>query len=171
MPHPSCCYFPSEFYRQYRPTFLPDEEVLAGQEFANFLSGTGQKPDSGIGVGFTVWKHQLPWKKLYRSNKRNDHFLLAGLYGDVIFHLGAMSWTDRDFRKDRSTSPLTATLDWSAIVLRRLGLFRGPVAGLWRRINFAASRPLVRKTNNVFENILERLKTDPHEYIRYLRGE
>ncbi|WP_323004487.1 hypothetical protein [Denitromonas sp.] len=171
LPHPSCCYFSSEFYRRYAPTFLPDESVLSGPEFSEFLSTTGQKPDSGIGVGFTVWKHQLPWKRLYRSNKRNDHYLLAGLYGDIVFHLGAMSWTDRDFRKDRSSSVLTAGLDMLAGVLRRVGLFRGPVAGLWRRANFAASRPLVRKTNNVFEDILERLKTDPRGYIRYLRGE
>lgn len=170
LPHPSCCYFPADFYRQHRPDFLPDTGPGMDPAFAELLASTGQKADSGIGMGLVLWKHRLTWKQLLRSNQVNDHFLLAGIYGDLVFHLGAMSWTDRDFRQDRQRSPVLRLLDWLAERLRAAGWMHGRVAELWRQANYVASRPLVRRTNQIFENVLNALETDADGYISRLRG-
>lgn len=170
LPHPCCCYFTREFHQAFRPTFLPDGDAGQDAAYEQFLRQTGQKADSGIGLGLVLWQHQLPWHKLLRSNKVNDHYLLAGIYGDLVFHLGAMSWTDRDFRKDRNASLPLRLLDALAQLLRRLGIFRGAVAVGWRQANYVASRPLVERTNQTFQRILDQLSLDADAYIDRLRG-
>ncbi|MES2715281.1 MAG: hypothetical protein V4795_05930 [Pseudomonadota bacterium] len=171
LPHPSCCYFPAGFYQRYRPAFLPEAGPGADPAFTTFLARTGQKVDAGIGLGHVLWQHQLPWKRLLRTNQVNDHYLLAGIYGDLVFHVGAMSWTDRDFRQDRRQTPLLRLLDAVADGLRSAGLLRGRVAGLWRRANHLASRPLVRRTNQTFQTVLAALDADADGYIARLRGQ
>ena len=170
LPHPSCCYFKADFFRRYRPEFLPSDQAIREAGFQEFLDQTGQKVDSGIGLGYVLWRHQLPWQKLLRSNRVNDHYLLAGVYDDTIFHLGAMSWTDRDFRKDRNNSWVLKLLDWTASRLNSKGLFSGQIAEVWKKINYLASRPLVLKTNRIFASIIEQLTADADTYIRRLRN-
>lgn len=172
LPHPSCCYFPATFFTTYRPEFMPqDTEPGTDPVYAPFLQATGQKVDSGIGVGLVLWQHGLKWARLRRSNRRNDHFLMGGLYDDAVFHLGAMSWTDRDFRKDRKSSAVLRLLDRLEDRLRRAGRFHGPVADTWQRVNHRASRPLVNRTNQIFASVLHRLTTDADGYIQHLRGD
>jgi hypothetical protein len=135
------------------------------------LAETGQRPDSGIGIGFSLWLTKTQWTPLTRSNTINDHFLLAGIYGDLIFHLGAMSWADRDFRKDRDTRLSLRLLDRLERALKARGWFKGRIRSVWMRLNHSANRELVAKTNSIFSQALRNLINDPTRYIGYLRGE
>jgi hypothetical protein len=63
---------------------------------------TRQRVDTGIGYGYALWKSGEPWLRLTRSNARDYHFLLAGIYGHVFFHLGAAAREPtfyRDYRR------------------------------------------------------------------------
>ena len=170
LPHPCCCYITREYYITQHPLFYAPDDAPTNAGYKSFLAKTGQRPDSGIGIGFSLWSTQTKWVQLTRSNAINDHFLLAGIYGDLIFHLGALSWTDRDFRKDRNTRLALRALDWVEKTCRARGLFYGQVRSVWMRLNHRANRTLVADTNRIFSESLHRLTHEPSEYIEYLRG-
>lgn len=88
LPHPSGCVMLSSFVSQYPFEFYPENIEEVGSDY---LEDTGQRPDSGIGLGYILWKHHFPWSEMQRSNSHNLHYLMAGIYGNVIFHLGAGS--------------------------------------------------------------------------------
>jgi hypothetical protein len=81
-------FFAREFCERFHPTFaLPGDP--RGQAI---LRATGQpNVDTGAGYAMALAEHQLPWAKLLRSNKVNDHPLLGGVYGDMVFHFGNAS--------------------------------------------------------------------------------
>lgn len=120
LPHPSFTYFPRSFYEHARPTF----GLMRGDERANaFLRETKQpRLDTGAGYAVALHERKLQWRGLLRTNKIDDHPLMAGVYGDMIFHLGGGS-RDKVFSVDvkeaRRTRP-QATLEelWPDIAAR-----------------------------------------------------
>lgn len=91
LPHPSGAAFSKQFFDNVDFTFYPSEALLASDEFIQFLSQTKQRLDTGAGLAFELWKNNLSWHQIIRSNKQDLHYLIAGVYGDIIFHLGATS--------------------------------------------------------------------------------
>jgi hypothetical protein len=170
LPHPCCCYVTREFYAAHGPRFYAPDDALTHEPYKRFLAETCQRPDSGIGIGFSLWFTETKWAPLTRSNAVNDHFLLAGIYGDLVFHLGALSWIDRDFRKDRNSRLALRLLDWIEAACKARGLFSGRVRSLWMRVNHRANQQLVKDTNRIFSEALRRLIDDPTGYIEHLRG-
>lgn len=170
LPHPSCCWFPAELVRRHGLTFLPEPAALFSGSLGEFLSATGQRPDSGIGLGWLLWSEGLPWTRLTRTNAIDDHYLMAGVYGDIVFHLGAMSWADRDFRGDRQGVAVLRLLDAVEALMRRHGWFVGRAAAIWHSLSYRFSRSLVARTNATFSRIAASLSRDPDAYIARLRG-
>jgi hypothetical protein len=87
-PHPSYIFFAREFHERFHPTFAlpgdPRSEAI--------LRAMGQRRlDTGAGYGVVLAEHQLPWAQLLRSNRVNDHALLGGVYGRMVFHFGGAS--------------------------------------------------------------------------------
>jgi hypothetical protein len=127
--------------------------------------------DSGDPYGYLLARHNLPWRRLVRSNAREDHYLLGGLYGDVFFHLGAASRPVRRFPPKRPSRTQFRGLQW----LRRTGRRLLP-EGLRERVPDALRGLLnpdganVQANNDAFAQIRERLLTDPEGYLAYLRG-
>jgi hypothetical protein len=114
LPHPCGALILASFVHKYPFEFFPENIESAGSEF---LSETNQRADSGIGLALSLslWKNKQPWSELPRSNHLNMHYLIAGVYGDVIFHLGAGS-REPIFSKEiktnslmKATSPLKKT--------------------------------------------------------------
>jgi hypothetical protein len=69
-------------------SFARDKGQDTGQNITDALTGTGARLNP-----------------LLRSNRRNFHFLIGGLYGDLLYHHGAGSryakfWTSRDVEAD-----------------------------------------------------------------------
>ena len=91
LPHPCGAAFSKQFIDNVDFSFYPPEALLANDEFRQFLSLTKQRVDTGAGLAFELWKNKLSWHPIMRSNKQDLHYLIAGVYGGIIFHLGATS--------------------------------------------------------------------------------
>lgn len=78
--HPSCLAFRKADF----------ESLEVGFRFRK-----GEQPGKGQDVGERLTREVLrrggELSRLWRSNRRNVHFLMGGLYGDLIFHQGAGS--------------------------------------------------------------------------------
>jgi len=129
-PHPSFMFFSRGFVEQYKPTFrLLREEPRARA----FLRATGQpRLDTAAGFAVALHENQLPWAQLLRSNVENDHALLGGVYGKMIYHFGGGS-RDKVFSVDVSQARKTrpkATLQelWPEIAERNETLARRMLA-------------------------------------------
>lgn len=158
LPHPSGLFMERSFFLEHTPRMLPPRtEILADPCFQRFLKETRQRTDTGIGYAYALWKSREPWLPLTRSNRRNRHFLMAGIYGDIFFHLGASSrgrpWFYFDYRTRIS---LRAGPSLNRIpLLRRLGP--------WLEERYIASN---RRT---IETIMRSLKSDPDRFLSSLQ--
>ncbi|MGH2980207.1 MAG: hypothetical protein ACRDLQ_11325 [Solirubrobacterales bacterium] len=77
-------------------------ETLLGLD-VSFARDKGQDTGQNITDALTGMGKRL--NPLFRSNKRNFHFLIGGLYGDLVYHHGAGSrhakfWTSSDVEAD-----------------------------------------------------------------------
>jgi hypothetical protein len=158
LPHPSGLFMERSFFLEHAPRlFPPKREILANASFREFLKETGQRTDTGIGYGYALWKSKEPWLPLIRSNRRNLHFLMAGIYGDVFFHLGASSrrpWFYFDYR----TRPLFRM---------RRALKRIPV--IWRLRPWLEER-YIASNRRILAKIVECLRSDPDRFLSSLQG-
>ncbi len=167
LPHPSCLLAPRAFFADPTPSFSPDWDGTP--EFRRFLRTTGQAGDTGIRIAYRLWAGDEPWEQLRRSNAVDVHHLIAGIYGDQVFHLGA---TSRGvlFRRDlqqsrihRLTSPLERAPARGATAVRvkqaALRATRGPT-----------ERRMMQRNRAVHAVVREWLLDDPDDLVAYLRG-
>jgi len=113
----------------------------------------------------------LPWRRLERSNVREDHYLLGGLYGDVFFHLGAASRGAQRLPPNRPTHAQFRRLQWVRRMSREL-VPAGVRAYVPDRFRALLNRDGERQEANrdACARIRERLLADPDGYLAYLRG-
>lgn len=168
LPHPSMTFFSTLFYLRHPFNFFPSSEKIQSPGFQRFLSETKQNIDSGIGLAYLLYFNKIKWTPLVRSNKRNDHYLLAGIYGGMIFHLGSMSWSSRDFRKDRSQS-----IRIQLAIFIRSKIIHCPPGSLRKKILDLIEKPAlnsIKKRNyNTYIDIRKKLASDPASYFKYLQ--
>lgn len=158
LPHPSGLFMERSFLLEYGPRMFPPKgEMLSDTSFRRFLRETGQRKDTGIGYGYTLWSSNEPWLPLKRSNRRNPHFLMAGIYGDVFFHLGASArrpWFYFDYRT-------------------RFSVWLGPAVGripvLWRLGSWLEER-YIESNRHTLATIANSLRTDPDRFLSSLQG-
>lgn len=155
LPHPCGYFMDSSFLLERRPALYPTEGQLSIGQFQRFLDVTRQRVDTGIGYGFALWENREGWLQLLRSNLRNLHFLMAGVYGGVFFHLGASSRRPT-FHADYLTKP---SLRMAAHV-RELPL-------LWRLATSLEERYLAGN-ERLYRGFVYRLKTDPAQFLSEL---
>jgi hypothetical protein len=104
----------------------------------------------------------IEWYPMLRSNKRNLHPLLFGLYEDLVYHHGAA------FRKP------STTIDRVRITEARAGRRQLknwlPDAGLFSRLKamFVPMRKVVEKNKDLSQQVYEMIKEDPLFY-RYFQ--
>ncbi len=155
LPHP-CGYFMRRvFLLDHRPKLLPSDDEQLAERFQTFLRNTRQRIDTGIGYAYALWNAGEDWLPLLRSNKRNRHFLMAGIYGGIFFHLGASSRTPA-FHIDYVTKPALRLSVW----LRDLPL-------LWRLAARLEGRYLAAN-GRIYEGIANSLRSDPESFLSYL---
>lgn len=158
LPHPCGLFMDRSFFLEHAPRMYPvKSERLSNASFQDFLIETGQRIDTGIGYGYVLWKSHEPWLRLTRSNRHNPHFLMAGVYGDVFFHLGASSrrpW----FYIDSKT---------------RLSLRIGPAVRkiplIWRLGPWLEER-YIASNRRIFARIVSSLRSDPDLFLSHLQG-
>lgn len=147
LPHPSCIVFERAFYEKYRPTFFPTQAALDQPDYHAFFQETGQRLDTGIGYGFVLHRNAIPWTRLTRSNALDEHPLMAGIYGDLIFHLGAFS-RGKMFNVDAIAH------------LRRHGTYP----------TLEDENAIMARNGAIFDRICAAMRHDRSGYIRYLQG-
>ncbi len=86
LPHPSFLFTTAAFIRTNAPRFLPTNEQEPG--LLAYRREVGQRADTGIGYSYAAHRLGLRWARLLRSNLVNDHRLIGGIYGDIVFHFG-----------------------------------------------------------------------------------
>lgn len=158
LPHPCGYFMQSSFLTDRQPKLFPDEKERGAEAFSSFLRQTGQRVDTGIGYGYVLWRSGEPWLRLLRSNRVNLHFLLAGIYGDIFFHLGASSrhpafYADYVYRRS----------------LRLAAVLRGRPL-LWR-VADGLNDLYVSSNRRILQTICHRLKADPRRLISELAGD
>lgn len=158
LPHPCGLFMQRSFLLEHDPRMLPPKsELLANASFQEFLRETGQRVDTGIGYGYSLWKSKERWLPLVRSNRRNPHFLLAGIYGDVFFHLGASArrpWFYFDYKT-------------------RLSLRIGPavrkIPVVWRLDGWLEER-YIASNRRTLARLAGSLRSDPGRFLARLQG-
>lgn len=152
LPHPCGLFMERSFLTDHDPKFLPPKEAMA-----EFRAATGQRFDTGIGYGYALWKSGEPWLPLLRSNRRNHHFLMAGIYGDTFFHLGASS-REPWFYYDQAT---------------RLSLKVGPAVNkvpiLWRMGPWLEKRYIAANRRRL-RRISRTLRAEPAHFLASLNS-
>jgi hypothetical protein len=104
----------------------------------------------------------IEWYPMLRSNKKNLHPLLFGLYEDLVYHHGAA------FRKP------STTIDRVKITRARAGRYRLknwlPDTGLLLRVKamFVPMRKIVEENRRLSQRIYEMIREDPFFY-RYFQ--
>ncbi len=167
LPHPSCTVLPRSFLARHPFSFSPDSDGT--REFRTFLRTSGQAADTGIRLAHLLARDGLPWRPVLRSNRRELHPLIAGIYGDVVFHLGAGARSAL-FRRDlaasrihRLTEPAERVpVGWAPArrwKRRALGAIRGP-----------AERRMIAANAAAATRAREWLRRDPDGLIAFLRG-
>jgi hypothetical protein len=167
LPHPSCLLADRSFFERYHPSFSPDWDGTA--EFRRFLRATGQAGDTGIRIAYRLWADGLPWGELRRTNARDLHYLIAGIYGDAVFHLGA---TSRGvlFRRDLEPSLVhRLTMPLERYPARRPAAVRAKRAVL-RWCRGPTERRMMRRNRTVYQDVRRRLDEDPDALFALLRG-
>jgi hypothetical protein len=167
LPHPSCTMLRHDFLDRYEPSFSPDSDLTP--EFRRFLRATQQAGDTGIRIGHTLNSEGLPWGKLLRTNTVDVHYLMAGLYADVVFHLGAGARATL-FRKDlersrvhRWTKPIERVRTHRESTRR----FKHRVLAMARA---RAEGRFIAANEEVAAQIRAWLLDDPDGLFAYLRG-
>ncbi len=94
LPMPACLFSTREFVEAAQPRLTITPETEAHPEWPPFLERYGDEFDTGFGYAFALYRLGLGFAPLRRSNLRNDHYLFAGVYDDVVFHLGAAARID-----------------------------------------------------------------------------
>ncbi len=167
LPHPSCTFATRGFFERFNVSFSPDSDFVP--EFRRFLRATRQAGDTGIRLAYVLWSAGLKWGQLHRSNAIDVHYLMAGIYDDVVFHLGA-GGRDALFRRDRQTSlPHRLSEPIERFPARRAFAIRIKKR-LLRMIRSRAERTLIETNNVIAELSRDWLLSDPDGLLAYLRG-
>jgi hypothetical protein len=166
LPHPSCVMMRAEFYARYRPSFSPDSDGTP--EFRRFLRSTRQAGDTGLGLAYTLWRHQLPWARLLRSNAVDVHPVIAGVYADCVFHLAGVA-SGTIFRRDLRASWVYRITDPIERIPAR-GRLRTAKQSFLTRVQARSRRTIVERNRAVYSRVWDRLVHDPDRFFAELRG-
>ena len=158
LPHPSGCVVLADFVKNNPFEFYPEDIETTGKTFIN---ETGQRPDSGIGLGYVLWKGNKTWAQLARSNERDLHYMMAGIYGNLVFHLGAGSRSPLFAKEVNDSTGLKAlrVLDKMPVLWRLYDLFK-------RRTEAS----LIEKNTKIVMEIEAQLKKNPERFFAYLNS-
>jgi len=80
----------ADYWREARPFLVPLPELEQTAGWSAFLRRHQQHvTHSGVGLGYCLEQSGRSWIPLRRTSSRRRHPVLAGIYDNLIFHLGA----------------------------------------------------------------------------------
>ena len=170
--HPSACLIEAGFHRRHELRFLPPRAARRAPLHRAFQLGFGREYDTGAGVNFALWRAGHRAWTCARSNAVDRHYLLGGIYGDLVFHLGAGSGRLPRLRQDPQHLPLP----WRRVdtCARRLPLGGLPGGAQLRRAVQERSDLLLEQLREghaaARDGLLRELRRDDEALIAELRG-
>lgn len=171
LPSATFTFCPREFHATYGPIKRMTEQPQDEPQFKAYRSLRRDIQEAGDTYGYLLYVHQLPWYQMVRSNAVNDHYIIAGIYDDTIFHLGAAVRKDKRFPGD-SRHPLRPAhrkllhrLAGALLTARTRRAIPTWVHRLWD----PQIHTLEDVNRRAFEEIKAKLLADPQAYITYLR--
>ena len=177
-PNTACMFFNRDFYLNYGPSFLPSREDLSSGEYQRYLEECDHKVHSGSGYTFKAFLHNLSCHPMTRTNKGEDHYIMGGVYSDLVFHLGAATRRYKSFlgdgpriNKAKDRNVIRGTLLKLGSVLLPQKAKQMARAVIPRRLIwfFEPGQRVVDENVDVFEYVKEQLFEDPESYLNYLR--
>ncbi|MGZ4675012.1 MAG: hypothetical protein ACXVJ7_03120 [Acidimicrobiia bacterium] len=168
LPHPSCLLLPRRFVEAHPVSFSPDSDGT--REFREFLRRTGQRADTGIRLARLLSDTGTPWHRVTRSNAVDLHPVIAGLYGDAVFHLGAGTRRRTVFRRDLAASRVHR---WTAPIERLPvpGALRAGKRRVLAATRGRAERRIIAGNRAAAATAIAALRRDPDALFAHLRGE
>lgn len=172
VPRTICLFCPREFYDTYMRvgsmTELPRGHWLY-REYRRLRPG---RDDPGDPYGFVLHNLQLGWHRMLRTNVVDDHYVLGGIYDDLVFHLGAAARTRKNFVAPappggEAAGPGILHRAASAIVPHPV---RAAIPDAFRRLWSPRQVASAEAGRRAFESIRAQLLADPQGYIDYLKG-
>lgn len=166
LPHPSWTVVERAFWRAYRPSFSPDSDFTP--EFRRFLRSSGQAGDTGLGLAYALWAHDLGWHRFRRSNAREIHPVIAGVYADAVFHLAGVA-SGTLFRRDLSASRphrLTRSIERLPVPAS----MRGAKRAVLERARGGAEHSIKERNRVAYDLARDWLLRDADGLVAYLRG-
>lgn len=162
---------PRKFYTTYGPIKSLAEQPKDDPDFKRYRRLRDEIEESGDAYGYLLYAHELPWYKLLRSNTANDHYIIAGVYDDTIFHLGGAVRPDKRFRgdswhPDRSAHRKLLHRIASTMLSARI---RKAIPESIHRLWDPQSASIEDINRRDFERIAAKLLADPQGFIHYLR--
>jgi len=163
----------ADYWREARPWLTPSTKMEQTGEWRMFLRRHQQHvTHSGVGLGYCLEQAGKTWLPLRRTNGRRRHPVLAGVYDDLIFHLGAAS-RPRTFFTDSQVDVASGAMrlrrrlaGWARHVLpkpvRRVLSPLRPVGRLYDH------RPL-QQNEAIFAEILGELFNDSDRFLAAAR--
>lgn len=156
LPHPSCLLAPRGLFEEHAISFSPDPDDT--REYRRFARATGQAPDTGVRLAVALWASNEEWGRLLRSNTSNPHYLMAGIYDGVVFHLGGLG-RGKVFRADLHKSRLPGRLASFAPFPARSG-----------RRRRGEEQEAGERNRAIYAELRARLIDDPDGLFAYLLG-
>lgn len=84
----ACILFSRDFYLNFHPTYHVSAEEYASPLFKEYVEAAHPGRHSGIGYGFTAYRHGLSWYSL--PAVAVDPHGVGSIYDDLIYHLGGL---------------------------------------------------------------------------------
>lgn len=178
-PNPTCIFFERDFYLKYKPALFAADHELTQDKYREYIRYLGDSiliSDTGVGYGYRAFAEGLSWDPLLRSNLNSDHYIIASIYGDLIFHLGGVSRPDKFFCADgrvvykgraRKKQKFLVSL-FAFFLPRRLK----DQLRYFLDIDSERERKRLDDINQLaYQHARKRLLEDPESYIKYLQGE
>lgn len=156
LPHPCGTFMEASILDDVTIEFWPSETMQLSPDFKRYIAETNQRIDTGVGLGYALWKAGIPWLRLMRSNSLDMHFIMAGIYDDAFFHLGA------------SSRAPTFNKDYQNRVSLRLFIASKTIPVLWR-LGRRIENSYIAENRSLAQEIQSQLQSDPDGFINRLR--
>ncbi len=172
IPRTICLFCPRDFYDTYTRVGSLAELPQGHWLYRNYRKLRPGPDDPGDPYGFALHNLQLGWHRMLRTNAVEHHYVLGGIYDDLVFHLGAAARKRKGFV---SPGPAGGGGPRRSIV-RRMGSavvphrVRTAIPDRIRRVWSPSQVARAEEGQRAFESIRARLLADPQGYIDYLRG-
>jgi len=173
-PHPACLFFHRDFYLTYHPTFRVSRFELSSPKYKQYVQEFKHIGDSGVGYGFKTYSEGLSWYPLLKSNRREEHYLFASIYGDLVFHLGSATdkykLTHADIlriNKNKTKNPLNILLFLGSVLFS--SRVKGIVISVVPKQFMGSYRDASAANEDVYEYARKQLLEKPDSYLNYLR--